>query len=269
MRFKFVTSLVLVAIFSATSCAQTVLVDRSPDPDLLGGGIIGGFFSDQAVNAVSTLTEVTLTETVTLGAVTVFTTNLNGTYPVGSTSSAILNIFVGDTLDSGDNTLSGGDLGSASATADYVATADGIEITVSGLDITMPATTYLIGITPVLDFATNGQEFFLDAGANGETTFLNNPGGLFFVPIFGTETINANILDLPTPFSGQAIRLTAPDMDVLKGDVNGDGSIDLLDVGPFVDAIGGGVFVPAADVDCNGVVNLLDVDPFIDLLNGG
>ena len=63
--------------------------------------------------------------------------------------------------------------------------------------------------------------------------------------------------------------MTAPDMDVLKGDVNGDGSIDLLDVGPFVDAIGGGVFVPAADVDCNGVVNLLDVDPFIDLLNGG
>ena len=56
---------------------------------------------------------------------------------------------------------------------------------------------------------------------------------------------------------------------LLKGDVNGDGAVDLLDVGPFVEALTSGVFVAAADVDCNGVVNLLDVNPFVSLLTGG
>ena len=56
---------------------------------------------------------------------------------------------------------------------------------------------------------------------------------------------------------------------VLKGDVNGDGSVDLLDVAPFVDALTSGTFVPAADTNCDGEVNLLDVSPFVELLSGG
>ena len=56
---------------------------------------------------------------------------------------------------------------------------------------------------------------------------------------------------------------------VIKGDVNGDGSVDLLDVAPFIDALNGGDFVPAADTNCDGSVNLLDVSPFVDLLSGG
>ena len=50
------------------------------------------------------------------------------------------------------------------------------------------------------------------------------------------------------------------------GDVNMDGSINLLDVDPFVAAVGGGPYVCEADIDQNGTVNLLDVGPFIDLL---
>ena len=57
-------------------------------------------------------------------------------------------------------------------------------------------------------------------------------------------------------------------VEVLKGDVNGDGTIDLLDVAPFVDALTSGTFVPEADVNCDGEVNLLDVNPFVDLLTG-
>ena len=56
--------------------------------------------------------------------------------------------------------------------------------------------------------------------------------------------------------------------DVLKGDVNLDGSVDLLDVGPFVNVLNGGDFQAEADCDCNGTVNLLDVGPFIDILGG-
>ena len=51
--------------------------------------------------------------------------------------------------------------------------------------------------------------------------------------------------------------------------MNCDGSIDLLDVTPFVDAILSGVFDPKADINGDGFVDLLDVIPFVDLLSGG
>lgn len=277
MHFKFCTLFFMTcALLSSQVLAQTVVFERAPDPGLLGSGIIGAVYDDRPGEEVSPLTLIDFGADVTFNAVTVFTTNLNDNfpgigYPVGGTSDAILNIFIAENgqLPFTANTLSGGTFGNANATASYAATAEGIEITVEIPDgITLPAgLSYLIGITPELNFAANGQEFFLDAGAAGGTTFLNNPGGAFFDPIFGDETINANILDLPTPYTGMAIRFTA-DADVLKGDVNGDGLINLLDVAPFVDAIANGTLIPEADVNCDGAVNLLDVDPFIALLSG-
>lgn len=68
--------------------------------------------------------------------------------------------------------------------------------------------------------------------------------------------------------SVQSITLTSFGTAVLKGDVNLDGNIDLLDVGPFVDALGAGSpFQAEADVNCDGLVDLLDVGPFVDLLS--
>ena len=55
---------------------------------------------------------------------------------------------------------------------------------------------------------------------------------------------------------------------VLKGDVNDDGDINLLDVAPFVDALNSGEFVASADINCDELVNLLDVVPFVELLSG-
>jgi len=55
--------------------------------------------------------------------------------------------------------------------------------------------------------------------------------------------------------------------DILVGDVNCDGVVDLLDIGPFVDLITSGGFSPKADIDGNGVVDLLDVGPFVALLS--
>ena len=57
--------------------------------------------------------------------------------------------------------------------------------------------------------------------------------------------------------------------DVLLGDVNCDGEINLLDVGPFVDLITAGEFDVKADINEDGAVDLLDVQPFIMLLTGG
>ena len=56
---------------------------------------------------------------------------------------------------------------------------------------------------------------------------------------------------------------------ILLGDVNLDGSIDLLDVAPFVELITSGDFQAEADINQDGVVNLLDVGPFVGLLSGG
>ena len=55
----------------------------------------------------------------------------------------------------------------------------------------------------------------------------------------------------------------------LLGDINCDGVVNLLDVGPFIEAIGNGVLDPKADLNEDGADNLLDVAPFIDILGGG
>ena len=53
---------------------------------------------------------------------------------------------------------------------------------------------------------------------------------------------------------------------IIRGDVNLDGVVNLLDVGPFVDILSAGGFQLQADINDDGVVNLLDVQPFIDIL---
>lgn len=57
--------------------------------------------------------------------------------------------------------------------------------------------------------------------------------------------------------------------DFILGDVNQDGSVDLLDVSPFVELLVSGGFQSEADINGDGEVNLLDVSPFVDLLTGG
>lgn len=58
------------------------------------------------------------------------------------------------------------------------------------------------------------------------------------------------------------------DSAVLLGDVNLDGVVNLLDVGPFVDLISTGVFQAEADINQDDTVNLLDVGPFVDIIAG-
>jgi hypothetical protein len=56
--------------------------------------------------------------------------------------------------------------------------------------------------------------------------------------------------------------------ELLLGDVNRDGLVNLLDVQPFVDLLTSGGFQAEADINQDGVVNLLDVDPMVALLTG-
>ena len=56
--------------------------------------------------------------------------------------------------------------------------------------------------------------------------------------------------------------------NVLLGDINRDGVVNLLDVEPFVDLITNGEFQFEGDLNGDGDGNLLDVDPFIDAISG-
>ena len=67
-----------------------------------------------------------------------------------------------------------------------------------------------------------------------------------------------------------ALFLTRTQATGLVGDVNADGTVNLLDIGPFVSAIvniGVGSFCPAADINGDGSIDLLDIGPLIDFLN--
>lgn len=97
------------------------------------------------------------------------------------------------------------------------------------------------------------------------------------------------VADIIEPTAEMRIRFTASDLgggdiveagvdgvkfgivecsNVLLGDVNLDGEVNLLDVAPFIALLGSGDYQIEADINQDGEVNLLDVAPFIDLLGG-
>ena len=106
-------------------------------------------------------------------------------------------------------------------------------------------------------------------------TFLNNSYQNFSAPISGT----GNTLTLTLSFAGNGGNEVIAIDDILVesmkgkggmlGDVNCDGSVDLLDVAPFVDLVSNGGFSTKADINQDGSVDLLDVAPFVALLAGG
>lgn len=55
--------------------------------------------------------------------------------------------------------------------------------------------------------------------------------------------------------------------EISFGDVNLDGNINFLDIGPFVNLLSNGTYQCEADIDENGVVDFLDINPFVDLLS--
>ena len=57
--------------------------------------------------------------------------------------------------------------------------------------------------------------------------------------------------------------------DIVHGDVNQDGLVDFLDIGPFIGVLTDGVFQAEADCDGSGVVDFLDIGPFIAALTLG
>ena len=80
-----------------------------------------------------------------------------------------------------------------------------------------------------------------------------------FEVLGGTATMNLN---------GPLVLVGTLPSQMLLGDINCDGSIDLLDVAPFVDMLAAGTFSEKADINQDGSFDLLDVQPFVNLLAG-
>ena len=88
----------------------------------------------------------------------------------------------------------------------------------------------------------------------GETFGVRSDGGDVVISVVGqTQGVR---------FNGLRIN------EGLIGDVNCDGEVNLLDVSPFIQAIGNGTFDIKADINGDGADNLLDVNGFIQLIGG-
>ena len=87
---------------------------------------------------------------------------------------------------------------------------------------------------------------------------LTGTGGAFYVPASSHGLLFTDNID--------AMDQVPEISDILLGDVNQDGVVNLLDVSPFVQLVSSGEFLAEADINEDGVVNLLDVDPFVALL---
>ena len=111
-------------------------------------------------------------------------------------------------------------------------------------------------LTPI---NTQQTEFFT---FNGVPYALELQG--FVVPALGDDVVSEFVLIEDTATFAQfwgSIGVVAG-----VGDVNCDGSVNLLDVAPFVDLISSGGFDAKADINQDGSVDLLDVQPFVTIL---
>jgi arylsulfatase A-like enzyme len=64
------------------------------------------------------------------------------------------------------------------------------------------------------------------------------------------------------------IRLFFAAEPILLGDVNRDGTVNFLDISPFIAVLSSGGFQLEADIDQSGMVDFLDISPFIGVLSG-
>ena len=55
--------------------------------------------------------------------------------------------------------------------------------------------------------------------------------------------------------------------ELISGDVNADGLVNLLDVNPMIELLTTGTYQVQADINLDGAVNLADVQPFVALLS--
>jgi hypothetical protein len=108
----------------------------------------------------------------------------------------------------------------------------------------------LMGVNPV-----DGDQWNFNAGYIGQGplpvwSWHDNPAGNEF---FASQPHGVLTFVAPT---------------VLLGDVDLSGTVDFLDITPFIGVLSGGTFQAEADCNESGGVDFLDITPFIAILSG-
>ena len=109
----------------------------------------------------------------------------------------------------------------------------------------------------------------------GDDSFIDDLGGLTGLTIAaGSEITFAvdGVLETATGGAATSLRIETFTVEIvgatLLGDVNLDGTVDFLDISPFIAVLSGGIDQAEADCNEDGVVNFLDISPFISILSG-
>ena len=84
-------------------------------------------------------------------------------------------------------------------------------------------------------------------------------GGIADIAGFTIFSTSSDVNDVGIAFPGE--------MMTLLGDVNLDGTVNFLDITPFIAAVSGGSTQAEADINGSGTVDFLDITPFIALLS--
>ena len=121
---------------------------------------------------------------------------------------------------------------------------------------------HLTADSPVIDTGNN------NAVPPGVTTDLDGNTRIVDGDQNGSAIVDLGPYEFFTSCAGQS-----------RGDCNGDGSINSLDIDPYVEALVDPAqfnldYDPitwqcAADINCDGSMNSLDIDPFVECLTGG
>lgn len=97
-----------------------------------------------------------------------------------------------------------------------------------------------------------------ESGANGWVASMNP---------FAITGLRKLITPIDSDIVADAFHLQVDELALpILGDVNCDGSINLLDVDPFVASLSAKQYLGKADVNGDGANNLLDVAPFVELI---
>ena len=156
--------------------------------------------------------------------------------------------------------------------------------------------TFSGGFTSMVDFSGGVVTVLPDNGGGG--IILQSAGGEGALILFSSETLASDALlnseqeitgDTPESlwlltepngggqlhsFSGvelghpMVLSITAAQAPML-GDVNLSGTVDFLDISPFIGVLTGASFQTEADCDENGMVDFSDISPFIAILAAG
>lgn len=120
------------------------------------------------------------------------------------------------------------------------------------------------------DFDNVGQAYVFDAATGELLQTLDDPTPIaddqfgFAIATDGNSILvsSGDFLTFPGPGDASLFRL-----EYEIGDINRDGTVNLLDVAPFVDAISSGTYQCEADTNGDQSVDLLDVAGFITALS--